>query len=344
MLRRRAYLLAALCASLALAGPSRAETVAEFYRGKKITVLIGYTAGGGYDLYARALARYMSKHIPGNPVVLPQNMPGAGSLAMANYLYNVAPKDGTVIGTFARGMAMEPLVGGGKTQFDSRKFGWLGSATDEISVCATTQFSKVRTFEDALTTEFSVGAEGGGSDPDTFAAVTRNLLGAKIKIVTGYPGGNEITLAIDRGEVDGRCGWSWISIKATRPDWVRDNKLNVLLIMGLHRSTELPNVPTILEKAKDDRQRALMKLVFTRQTLGRPFAAPPDIPADRLEALRKAFDETMKDPEFLAEAKQGSLEISPVSGTEVERIVTELYATPKEVLDDARSIINAAQK
>ena len=307
-------------------------------------LLVGYTAGGGYDIYARTLARFMSRHMPGNPTIVTQNMPGAGSLTMANYLFNVAPKDGTYFGTFARGMAMEPLVGGGKAMFDSRKFGWIGSATDEISVCATTSFSSVRTYEDMLSHEFTVGGEGGGSDPDTFAAVTRNLLGAKIRIVTGYPGGNEITLAIDRGEVDGRCGWSWTTIKATRPEWVRDNKLNVLLLMGLHRSPELPNVPTILEKARDDRQRALMKLVFTRQTLGRPFAAPPETPDDRLGALRQAFDETMRDPDFLAEARQLSLEISPVSGHDVEKIVQELYDTPTDVLDDARTMINGAAK
>jgi tripartite-type tricarboxylate transporter receptor subunit TctC len=316
------------------------QSVADFYRGKKLTLLIGYSAGGAYDLYARAVARHMEEHIPGNPTILPQNMPGAGSLVLANYLYNVAPKDGTVFATFARGMAMEPLIGGGKSQFDSRKFTWLGSATDEISVCATTQFSKVRTYEDMLTTEFTVGGEGGGSDPDTFAAVVKNLLGAKIKMVTGYPGGNEISLAIDRGELDGRCGWSWTSIKSTKPEWVRDKKLNILLLMGLHRSPELPDVPTILEKAKSDRDVTIMKLIFTRQTLGRPFVAPPSLPDDRTQALTTAFDETMKDPAFLADAKQMGLEISPVPGATVDKIVADLYATPTDILDETRKLIN----
>jgi tripartite-type tricarboxylate transporter receptor subunit TctC len=316
------------------------QSLADFYRGKKLTLLIGYSAGGAYDLYARVLARHMGSHIPGNPTIVPQNMPGAGSLVLANYLYNIAPKDGTVFATFARGMAMEPLIGGGKTQFDSTKFTWLGSATDEISVCATTQFSKVRTYEDMLTTEFNVGGEGGGSDPDTFAAVAKNLLGAKIRMVTGYPGGNEIGLAIDRGELDGRCGWSWTSIMSTKPDWVRDKKLNFLLLMGLHRSPDLPDVPAILEKAKDDRQASIMKLVFTRQTLGRPFIAPPGLAEDRKAALRTAFDETMKDPDFLAEAKQMGLEISPVSGAAVDKIVADLYATPPDILAETRTLIN----
>ena len=331
-----------LAAFVSFAAPvAAADAVADFYRGKKLTILVGYTVGGGYDIYARALARFMGKHIPGNPSVIAQNMPGAGSLTLANYLYNVAPRDGTTIGTFARGMAMEPLVGGGKTQFDASRFTWIGSATDEISVCATTWMSRVKTGEDALTKEFSVGAEGGGSDPDTFAAVTKELLGAKIRVVTGYPGGNEISLAMDRGEVDGRCGWSWISIKATRADWVRDNKLNVLMTMGLRRGAELPDVPTIFERAKDDRQRAIMKLVFTRQTLGRPFAAPPGLPDDRRAALRKAFDDTMKDPEFLAEAKLLNLEIEPVTGAAIDGIVAELYATSADVVNEARAIINA---
>ena len=344
MRRLGASLAVTLSFASAFDWSARAETVADFYHNKTLTLLVGYTAGGGYDLYARALARHMTRHIPGNPAIVVQDMPGAGSLTMANYLFNVAPRDGTYFGTFARGLAMEPLVGGGKAMFDSRKFAWIGSASDEISVCATTQFSSVRTYEDMLRTEFTVGGEGGGSDPDTFAAVAKNVLGAKIRMVTGYPGGNEITLAIDRGEVDGRCGWSWTTIKATRPDWVRDHKLNILLLMGLHRSPELPDVPTILEKAKDDRQRSLMKLVFTRQTLGRPFVAPPETPPERREALRTAFDETMRDPDFLTEAKQLSLEISPVPGAEVEKIVRELYETPKDVLDDARAIINAVAK
>lgn len=327
-------------AAIMQALPAAAQNVADFYRGKKLTLLIGYSAGGAYDLYARVLSRHMGSHIPGNPTILPQNMPGAGSLVLANYLYNVAPKDGTVFATFARGMAMEPLIGGGKAQFDSTKFTWLGSATDEISVCATTQHSKVHTYADMLTTEFSVGGEGGGSDPDTFAIVAKNLLGAKIRMVTGYPGGNEISLAIDRGELDGRCGWSWTSIVSTKPDWIRDHMLNILLLMGLHRSPDLPDVPTILEKAKDERQTSIMKLIFTRQTLGRPFVAPPGLAEDRKETLRKAFDDTMKDPDFLADAKQTGLEISPVNGAAVDKIVADLYATPPDILDETRKLIN----
>ena len=337
MLRQIVLGLFALAAGLP--SSARAQSVEDFYRGRTITMVVGYTAGGGYDLYARALARHMGRHIPGNPGFVVNNMPGAGSLTAANYLYNVAPKDGTVIGTIGRGLAMEPLIGKSNVQFDSRRFTWIGSGTNEISVCAVSSTSPVKTWEDVMTTPITVGGEGSGSDPDTFSILMRNLFGAKLQLVTGYPGGAEITLAIERGEVDGRCGWSLSSIKATRPDWLKEKKLNILLQMSLERNPELPDVPAVLEKAKDDRQRSILKLVFSRQLMGRPFLGPPGIPEDRKQALRKAFDDTMKDPEFLKEAKTAALEINPVSGAEVDRLIAELYATPKEVVEQARAVI-----
>jgi tripartite-type tricarboxylate transporter receptor subunit TctC len=308
-------------------------------------MIVGYTAGGGYDLYARALARHMGRHIPGNPGFVVNNMPGAGSLTNANYLYNVAPKDGTVIGTIGRGLAMEPLIGQSKVQFDATKFSWIGSGTNEISVCAVSARSPIKTWEDVLTTPASVGGEGSGSDPDTFTILLRNLLGAKLQLVTGYPGGAEITLAIERGEVDGRCGWSLSAINATRPDWLKQNKLTLLLQMSVERNPELPDVPAVIEKAKDQSQKDILKLVFARQIMGRPFLAPPGIPQDRKEALRKAFDDTMKDPDFLADAKKVGLEVDPVSGAAIDKLLAELYATPKETLEQARAAMaGEAQK
>jgi tripartite-type tricarboxylate transporter receptor subunit TctC len=219
----------ALCASLALAAPAHADEVADFYRGKTFTMVVGYSAGGGYDLYARAISRHIGKHIPGNPTVIVNNMPGAGSVASANYLYNVAPKDGLVIATFSRGLPMEPLIGTAKTQYDATKMTWIGSASNEVSVCALTQRAAVKNWNDFLTKESTLGGEAAGSDPDTYALMVRGLFGAKLKVVTGYPGGNDMTLAAERGEIDGRCGWSWSSIKATRPDWVAGpNKLSVM--------------------------------------------------------------------------------------------------------------------
>lgn len=334
-----------LAAAFATAGPARADAVEDFYRGKQVNLIVGYSSGGGYDIYARSLARYMGNHIPGTPKFVVTNMPGAGSLVSVNHLYNLAPKDGTTIATFGRGLAMEPLIGTAKVQYDATKLTWIGSISSELSVCAVTQKSKVKTFEDALTTESAVGGEGSGSDPDVYATLVRNLLGAKMKLVTGYPGGNDMTLAIERGELDGRCGWSWGSIRATRPDWVSGpNKLRVLMQMTLDRHAEMPDIPTVLEMAKTPQDKEIVRLIVSRQTVARPFAAPPGIPQDRKIALRKAFDDTMKDPDFLAEAKTLSLEVDPVSGAEVDKLIGELYRASPEVVARAKAVIagNAA--
>src|SRR5262249_28064716 len=230
-------------AGLILTVPVHAQPIESFYRGRTVTVVVGYSVGGGYDAHARVLARHLGKHIPGNPSVVVQNMPGGGSLRAANYLYNAAPKDGATLGVFARGMAMEPLIGTSGTNFDARKFAWIGSGTNEVSVCATWHASKVKTWSDALVTPFTVAGEGSGSDPDIFSIMLRNVLGAKMRLVSGYPGGADMTLAIERGEVDGRCGWTWSSVKLQRPDWVADHKLNVLIQLATQPSPELPGVP-----------------------------------------------------------------------------------------------------
>ena len=332
----------AVLVSISSLSSALADDVADFYRGKSITMIVGYSAGGGYDIYARAIARYIGEHIPGSPKIVVQNMPGAGSIASANYLFSVAAKDGTVFGTFGRGVPMEPLIGIAKTQYDAAKFSWIGSAANELSVCAVTQKSRIKTYDDIFKQEVAVGGEGSGSDPDTYAMMMRGILGAKFKIVTGYPGGNDMTLAIERGELDGRCGWSWGSIKATRPDWVSGpNRLNVLLAMTTQRSDDLPDVPAVIEKAKTDLDRDIIRLIVSRQTLARPFAAPPGIPAERRDALRAAFDATMKDPRYLAEAKAASLDVTPVSGRDVENLIRSLYATPAETIAQAKSAISA---
>ncbi|MCC6890654.1 MAG: hypothetical protein IT536_19190 [Hyphomicrobiales bacterium] len=325
---------------IAVAMPSggHAQSVADFYKGKTVTVIVGYTAGGGYDLYARALARHMGRHLPGNPSFIVQNVTGAGSLNAANNIYNVAPKDGTVFGTFGRGLAMEPLIGTARVQYDATRFTWLGSGSNEISICATWHTSPIKTWQDALTMPFAVGGEGAGSDPDTYAALVRNVFGVKLKLVTGYHGTSDIILAIERGEVDGRCGWSWSSVKSTRPNWVPEKKLNYLVHISDAKAPELPHVPLIGEFA-NERQKRILRLVTSRQTMGRPFAAPPGVPADRAQALRRAFDATLRDPAFLAEAEKLKLEVNPVTGEEVERLVKELYATPKDIVEAARTAI-----
>jgi tripartite-type tricarboxylate transporter receptor subunit TctC len=271
-------------------------------------------------------------------------MPGAGSLRSANWLYNAAPKDGSVIGMFSRGMAMEPLIGTSQTQFDAQKFSWLGSGTNEVSTCVTWHESPVKTWADALKTPFTVGGEGSGSDPDIFATVVRNVFGVKLRLVSGYPGSAEVALAIERREVDGRCGWSYSSLKLQRPDWVTHKQVNILVQLALSKTPELPDVPLITDFATNDRQRQILRLVFSRQAMARPFTAPPGIPAERKAALRKAFDETMKDPAFLEEAKQRGLEVNPVSGAEIDELIGELYRSPPDVVAEVRASIAPGAK
>jgi tripartite-type tricarboxylate transporter receptor subunit TctC len=318
-------------------GAVRADSAADFYRGKIISLVIGYTAGGGYDLYGRVVARHMQRYIPGNPTIVPQNMPGAGSLKAANFIYDVAPKDGLTIGTVTRAMATDPLLGDSK--FDPRKFSWIGSTTSETSVCATWNTSSVKTWGDMFGRTFTMGGSARGSEPDNFTLLLKNVFGAHVKLVTGYPGGNDINLAIERGEIEGRCGWSWSSIKSQRADWLRDKKINILTQLATKKHPDLPDVPLLLDLAQNDEQRQITKLVLASLVVGRPFFGPPGIPENRKAALRKAFDETMKDRDFLDEAAKLDLEIEPVSASEIESLLAELYQTPKAVVEKAAATI-----
>ncbi len=330
--------LAATC------GPAPADPVADFYRGRNVSMVIGYSVAGGYDNYARVVARHLGNHIPGHPTVLPQNMPGAGSLRAANWLYNAAPKDGSVIGMFSRGMAMEPLIGTSQTAFDAQKFSWLGSGTNEVSTCVTWHESPVKTWADALKIPFTVGGEGSGSDPDIFATVVRNVFGVKLRLVSGYPGSAEVAMAIERREVDGRCGWSYSSLKQQRPDWITNRQVNILVQLALAKTPELPDVPLITDFATTDRQRQILRLVFSRQAMARPFTAPPGIPADRKQALRQAFADTMVDPAFLEEARARGLEVAPVNGEEIDALIGELYRSPADVVAEVRASIAPGAK
>jgi len=323
---------AALAAALATQS-ARSAGVEEFYRGKTVSLLIGYSVGGGYDAYGRLLARHFGKHLPGNPNVVPQNMSGAGSLKAANYLYSVAPKDGSVIGTFSRSQGIAPLLD--KAEFDSTKFTWLGSVTDEVSLCVTRHDAPVKTFNELLVTPATFGSEGAGADPNIFALLYRNVFGAKIKIVTGYPGTNEIQLATERGEVDGLCGLSWSTLKGRYPHWLTGKKANILVQAGIKKQPELPDVPSASELAKQPDQRQILKLMLIGQAMARPFAAPPGIPADRRAALIAAFERTTKDPDFLAEAEKLNFEVNPVSADRLDALLAEAYAMPKDVIGKA---------
>jgi tripartite-type tricarboxylate transporter receptor subunit TctC len=317
-----------------------AQGPADFYKGRNIELAIGYSAGGGYDVYARLLSRHMGRFIPGNPTIVARNMPGAGSLVLANWLYNVAPKDGTTFGTIGRGTAFDPLLGSTKAQFDAAKFNWIGSMNDEVSVCVAWYTSGVTSLAQLEHKEFTVGGSGQAADTDQFPKVLNATLGTKFKVVTGYPGGNDVDLAMERGEVMGRCGWSWSSVIATHKSWIDDRKINVLVQLSLAKHPDLPNVPLVVDLAKNDEQRRIFKLVFARQPMGRPFLAPPGVPADRVSVLRKAFMETMKDADFLAEAAKMKLEINPVSGAAVQEIVEDVYKTPKATAAAVAEMIN----
>jgi tripartite-type tricarboxylate transporter receptor subunit TctC len=320
-----------------ISGAAHADEVTNFYRGKNISLVIGYTAGGGYDLYGRLVARHMQKYIPGNPTIIPQNMPGAGSLKAASFIYGIAPKDGLTIGIVTRAMATDPLLG--ESKFDPRKFTWIGSTTSETSVCATWNRSPVKSWTDMFGTTFTMGGSAQGSEPDSFTLLLKNVFGVHVKLVSGYPGGNDINLAIERGEVDGRCGWSWSSIKSQRPDWLRDKKINILTQLALKKHSDMPDVPLLLDFAQNEEQRQIVKLVLASLVLGRPFFGPPAIPEDRKATLRRAFDATMQDPEFLGEAAKLDLEIEPVAAGAVDNLLDELYRTPKSVVDKAAAAI-----
>jgi tripartite-type tricarboxylate transporter receptor subunit TctC len=314
-----------------------AQGVGDFYKGRNIDFYIGYSVGGAYDLYARVIGRHLGAHIAGDPTLVPKNFEGAGSLRLANFLYRVAPQDGSAIGTIGRGIAFDPLLIGQGDAFDAQKFSWIGSANNEVSVCVARSDSGITKFEDLLTKELTVGGTGTSADTDQFPRVLNHVLGTHFKIVEGYPGGNDVMLAMERGEVQGRCGWSWSSVKSTHKSWIDDKSMTVLVQLSLSKHPELPDVPLVMDFAKTDKQRQILKMVFARNVMGRPYLAPPNLPADRLAALRDAFMATMAEKDFVAETGKTQLEINPVSGADVEALVKDVYATPSDVVAEAKA-------
>jgi tripartite-type tricarboxylate transporter receptor subunit TctC len=316
-----------------------AQSPAEFYKGKTVELYIAYSAGGGYDLYARMVARHIGKHIPGNPQVVAKNMEGAGGLRLANWLYQAAPQDGTVIGATSRNIAFEPLIGNKAAQYDSSQFTWLGSANDEVSTCVSWHTSGVATIDDTMKRELIIGAIGTADDTYQYPSLLNHTIGTKFKIVPGYPGNNDISVALERGEVSGRCGWSWSSVKSTRATWLQEKKINILVQVSLSKHPDLPDVPLIMDLAKTDEQRQMFRLIFARQVMGRPFQSTPGVPADRLQVLQTAFMDTMKDPAFLAEADKQKFEITPVPGPAIEKLVAEILTMPPELAQRAGSLL-----
>lgn len=317
----------------AIAMPASAQE--DFFKGKSITVLIGYAPGGTYDATARLLSRHMLNHIPGHPTMVPTTMAGAGSIKAILHLYTVAPKDGTVLGMVARSYSIEPIFNPETAKYDPTRFNPIGSTSSEVSVGVAWHTTPFKTFDDILKSEITVGATGTTDDTGRFPVLTRRLTGAKIKIVQGYPGGNDVTLAMERGEVQGRFGWSWGSVKSRSKDWLDQKKINILMQMSLKKADDLPDTPFIMDYAKTDLDRQALELIFAPQVTAWPLIAPPGLPADRLAVLRKAFDATVKDKAFIAEANKIRIDVEPVTGQEMQKIIQRISSFDRSVVDRA---------
>lgn len=329
---------AAAVIAAAASGPA-AASVEEFYKGKTISVLVGFSTGNGADSYARLIARWFSKYVPGAPAVVVQNMPGSGSLTMTNHLFNVAPKDGSTFGIFNRNAPLEPLMGNANARFDARRFTWLGSTNVEPSLCVSWHGSPVRSIDDIRAREFTVAASGLGANSGLVPAVLNRVMGAKFKIILGYPGSNEMSLAMERGEVEGRCGWSRSSLMATKAAWVRENKVSLLLQAGLQKSPQMQDVPLAMDNVSGEANRQLLKLAVAWDEMAWPFAAPPGVPADRAKALQNAFASVLKDSELVAQAGREGLDLNYVPPAQIERILADVYATPEPIIATLKEII-----
>jgi len=319
-----------------------ADAVADFYKGKDVELYIGYKPGGGYDGYARLIARHMGKHIPGNPNIVPKNMPGAGSVKLTNWLWEGAPQDGSVFGAVSRGVPFEPLLGNKKAKFSADQFNWIGSANNEVSICATVKRTGIKSWKDLRAREVLTGGNGSGSDTEQFPKLLNAVLDTKFKVVGPYGGGSDIVKAMIAGELDARCGWSWSSIKSKNKDLLESGDLVILMQMSTVKHPELPDTPLVMDLVRSynsKKQTQMLNLMFARQGLGRPYVAPPGVPADRAAALQAAFTATMSDPEFLADAKKGGFDLAPITGGEVAGLVNTAYGTPESVIQEVISAI-----
>jgi len=339
-------LMAALGASLlatAMAVPAQAQAPAQapevFYKGKQMIMVVYSPAGSTYDFYARALVRHMDRHIPGKPNFVVQNMPGAGGLKAIDYLYNIAPKDGSVIGTVGRGLPFEPMLGRAEAKFDPQKFFWVGSMNRDTSLAISWNTSKIKTIADLQSMQLLTPGTGVGADSEIMPLAFNSLAGTKFKIISGYPNTVQASLAMEMGELDGVAYWSWGSIMSAHPDWIRDKKINFLFHTGAKPLPQLPSLPSIRDYARNDLDKKALEFLLSRETLGRPFLAPPDVPADRGRVLRAAFAATLTDPEFLKEAEKTGLEIDLVTGEEAESVIKTGAATPPEVINRVKSLL-----
>jgi tripartite-type tricarboxylate transporter receptor subunit TctC len=334
--------LGVLGAAAFIAAPAMAQDAQTFFAGKQIELVIGTTPGGGYDTYARLIARHMGDYIPGKPAIVPKNMPGAGSNKATGYIYAVAPKDGTSIGAVFPGAIVEPLLGDKtKVQHDSTKLIYLGSANNEVFICIGRSDAPVQKFQDAFTKEMVLGASAAGGSTRDFPALLNNVLGTKFKVVSGYPGSKEIVLAVERGEVQGACGYGWSSLIAQNASLLESGKVRVLAQEALksHPTLDKMGVPLTISFAKNDDQRQLMELVYGQLVFGRPYVLPPGVPADRVTVLRRAFDAALKDPKLLEDAARSKLDVQPVTGEEVQQVVAKMFAAPPDVVQRAKQAL-----
>ena len=333
-----ALLIVGLALCLSVTSGAAQDPVADFYRGKQVSILVGFTPGGSSSLYAQALARHMGRYLPGSPSFIVQHVPGAGGLLLANNVANTVPRDGTAFAITGRTAAIEPLLGNKNAKFDGRQFNWIGTANVEYTTCSLWHTAKAKTLQDAMRIETVVGGSGADATEVIFPKAANKLTGTKFKVVLGYHGSTEILLAMERGEVEGFCGIGWTFLKLRKADWLKDKKINILYQMSLEKHPELPHVPAIIDHARTPDDRKVFEFLFAPQEMGRPFFAPPAVPAERVKALRDAFARTFKDPAFLAEAEKMGVEVQHVGGEQIQALVERIYASPPEVIARAKAV------
>ena len=342
-LRTRAIMTVATLACVlqaSWASQAMAADVADFYRGKTMQLIIASAAGGGFDTYGRLVARHLGNHIPGNPAVVPQNMPGAAGATAAYYVTSVAPKDGTVLGAIHPGNIIEPVLGDKrKVRYDPSTFQYIGNANTDVYVCVVRTDAPATTFEQAMQTQIIMGSGGEAASTRDFPLLLNNVLGTKFKVVLGYSGNREVQLAIEKGEIHGQCGAAWSSVAATHPDWFRSGLVKVLVQEASvgYADLDKQGVPKSVDFAKTPEQRQILDLIYSQERFGRPYIMAPETPADRVAAMRKAFMDTFLDPAFLEEARRMGLDVDPTPGEEVQKIVRKVYETPPDIVEKAKA-------
>jgi tripartite-type tricarboxylate transporter receptor subunit TctC len=336
-LRLKCTLAVVAAASLALAAPAGAQSNTPFYRGKQVRMIIPAGAGGGYDTYARVLAHHLDRHIPGNPGIVNQNMPGASGMLATNWAASVAPKDGTVVVATYNALLLEPLFGNPAVKYDTRELEWVGSMGKQQQICVTWNASPIKTIDDAKQREVIVAATGATGNSATMPKLLNAMLGTKFKVVTGYST-SESRLAVERGEAEGICGLSFSTLKASNPDWIENKRINVLVQTGTKPQPGLPEVPLLIDLVANADDKKVLEILAYPEEMGRPIFMPPGTPKPLVETMRRAFDATMKDPVFLAEGEKSRLELDPVTGEEMEQMIGRAFATPKQILQRAMEL------